>query len=219
LHDLVVTLDAMTPGELKSGGQGVGIVFGFTDSPFGTALFAETERGLSHLSFVDAGQSAAAEAGLRATWSRATFKRNDDRARELAETLWKPSAQTSSLSVQVTGTNFQLKVWEALMTLGARQTTTYTEVASAIDAASSVRAVGNAVGSNPVGYLIPCHHVLLRSRALGGYHWGVDRKRAMLAWEAFSETNRFAANIKPRIALPARAGSSVQSKRVVAQGR
>jgi AraC family transcriptional regulator of adaptative response/methylated-DNA-[protein]-cysteine methyltransferase len=100
-------------------------------------------------------------------------------------------------------------VWEALLTLGARQTTSYTEVAAAIDSASSVRAVGNAVGANPVGYLIPCHHVLLRSRALGGYHWGVDRKRAMLAWEAFAETNRVAANV----ALP------VQSPGAVAQGR
>jgi AraC family transcriptional regulator of adaptative response/methylated-DNA-[protein]-cysteine methyltransferase len=219
LHDLVVTLNAMTPGELKSGGEGVRVVYGFTDSPFGTSLFAETERGLCHLSFVEAGQSAAAEAELRAMWKRASFNRADDRARELAETIWNPQAKHSTLRLQVSGTNFQLKVWEALLTLGARQHTSYTEVAAAIDAPSSVRAVGNAVGANPVGYLIPCHHVLLRSRALGGYHWGADRKRAMLAWEAFADTNQLAANVKPRIALPASAALPVQSRGVVAQGR
>jgi AraC family transcriptional regulator, regulatory protein of adaptative response / methylated-DNA-[protein]-cysteine methyltransferase len=219
LHDLVVTLDAMTPGELKSGGEGVRVVYGFTDSPFGTALFAETERGLCHLSFVEAGQSAASEAALRSQWTRAAFKRDDPRARELAETIWNPTAKRSTLRVHIAGTNFQLKVWEALLSLGARQSTNYTEVAAAIDASSSVRAVGNAVGANPVGYLIPCHHVLLRSRALGGYHWGVDRKRAMLAWEAFSETNRFASNIQQQIALPADSALPVQSPGAVAQGR
>jgi len=211
LHDLVVTLDAMTPGELKSGGAGVRVVYGLTDTPFGTALFAETERGLCHLSFVDAGQTGAQIADLQNMWSRAAFERNDERARELAEAIWSPSARHSSLRLQVAGTNFQLKVWEALLTLGARHTT-YTEVAAAIDSSTSVRAVGNAVGANPVGYLIPCHHVLLRSRALGGYHWGVDRKRAMLAWEAFSETNRFAANVKQRIALPVSSGVPLQSR-------
>jgi AraC family transcriptional regulator, regulatory protein of adaptative response / methylated-DNA-[protein]-cysteine methyltransferase len=187
LHDLVVTVDAVTPGELKSGGEGVLIRYGFSDTPFGTALFAETPRGLCHLSFVEAGQNAEAEAELRANWRRATFQRVDDRARELARNIWKPDGKRSPLQLAVAGTNFQLKVWEALLALGARQHTTYTEVADAIGSAASVRAVGNAVGANRIGYLIPCHHVLLRSRALGGYRWGEDRKRAMLAWEAFAE--------------------------------
>jgi AraC family transcriptional regulator of adaptative response/methylated-DNA-[protein]-cysteine methyltransferase len=216
LHDLVVTLDAMTPGELKSGGEGVRVRYGFSDSPFGTALFAETERGLAHLAFVDAGKSTEAEAEMRAKWMRAIFVRDDDRARELAAVIWNPSEKRASLRVQAAGTNFQLKVWEALLALDARQHTTYTKIAESIYASTSVRAVGNAVGANPVGYLIPCHHVLLRSRALGGYHWGVDRKRAMLAWENFSDTHNLAATVKQRIALPASAGLPLQSRGVVA---
>jgi AraC family transcriptional regulator, regulatory protein of adaptative response / methylated-DNA-[protein]-cysteine methyltransferase len=205
LHDLVVTLDAVTPGELKSGGEGVHIRYGFSDTPFGTALFAETPRGICHLSFVEAGKSLEAESELRASWHRAKFERDDDRARELAKNIWKPDGKRSPLQLVAAGTNFQLKVWEALLALGARQSTTYTDVAAAIGAGESVRAVGNAVGANRIGFLIPCHHVLLRSRALGGYRWGEDRKRAMLAWEAFAE---------PQIIRPASAAVPLQTRSV-----
>lgn len=205
LHDLVVTLDAVTPGELKSAGEGVRIRYGFSDTPFGTTLFAETPRGLCHLSFVDAGKAEEAEAELRASWHKAQFDRDDDRARELARIIWNPSSKRSPLQLAVAGTNFQLKVWEALLALGARQHTTYTKVAEAIGAGESVRAVGNAVGANRVGYLIPCHHVLLRSRALGGYRWGEDRKRAMIAWEAFAE---------PQIIRPASDAAQLRSRSI-----
>jgi AraC family transcriptional regulator of adaptative response/methylated-DNA-[protein]-cysteine methyltransferase len=201
LHDLVVTLDAVTPGELKAAGEGVEIRYGFSPTPFGTALFAETARGLSHLSFVEDGEEDIAVNALQASWKRARFERDDDRAIELAETIWGTKRpQRAELRLAVRGTNFQLKVWEALLTLGARRTVTYSELARAVGMPGGARAVGNAVGANPVGYLIPCHHVLLRSRALGDYHWGMDRKRAMLAWESFGDAQHLAQPASARMA-------------------
>ena len=188
LHDLVVTLDAMTPGEIKAQGQGTTVRFGFSDTPFGRALFATTARGLSHLGFVDTAGDAAALEELKANAPRARFERDDDQARELATRIWGGAAGTRApLRLNVGGTNFQLKVWQALVGLGSRDRTSYGELATSIGCAGSSRAVGGAVGANPVAWLIPCHHVLRRSGGLGGYHWGEDRKRAMLAWEAMAE--------------------------------
>lgn len=183
LHDLVVALDAVTPGELKSRGEGVTISYGFSETPFGTAAFGETPRGLCHLSFVSSTKDAGVKQALADTWERARFMRNDERAGELARHIW--SAESPKpLKLAVTGTNFQLKVWEALLDLGAKGHTTYGEIAQRLGAPGSSRAVGNAVGANPVGWLIPCHHVLRSGGGLGGYRWGEDRKRAMLAWES-----------------------------------
>lgn len=193
LHDLVVSLEAVTPGELKSQGRGVVIRHGFSDTPFGRALIGVTERGVCHLSFIELGDESAALNELKQRWPRARFDRDDDRAASVAARIWgrsQPSGQRKSsrreppLTVAVPGTNFQLKVWRALIDLGARGITTYTDIATAIRAPGSTRAVGNAVGANPVAWLIPCHQVLRKSGALGGYHWGPDRKRAMLAWDA-----------------------------------
>jgi AraC family transcriptional regulator of adaptative response/methylated-DNA-[protein]-cysteine methyltransferase len=187
LHDLVVTVDAMTPGEIKAQGQGTTIRYGFSNTPFGLAIFAETARGLSHLAFVDIDGEADAFAELRATAPRATFERDDDVARAMAARIWGARDRNAGpLRINIAGTNFQLKVWQALLRLGARDATHYSEIASSIGAARAVRAVGSAVGSNPVGYLIPCHHVLRKSGGLGGYRWGEDRKRAMLAWESLA---------------------------------
>ena len=185
LHDLVVTLDAMTPGEMKAEGNGITVKFGYSNTPFGKALFASTDRGLFHLGFVDVGGEARALDELRARAPRATFERNDDVARSLAKRIWSAaSGKGVPLRLNVPGTNFQLKVWQALIDLGSRHRTYYGGIASAIGNAGSSRAVGSAVGANPVAWLIPCHHVLRKSGGLGGYHWGEDRKRAMLAWEA-----------------------------------
>jgi len=190
LHDLVVTLEAMTPGEVKSQGQGITLSYGFSNTPFGRALFAVTSRGLFHLGFVDAGEESAALDALKARAPRATLERDDDVALELATRIWGAGGKHKPLRLNVTGTNFQLKVWQALVDLGSRESTSYSELASSVGSAGGSRAVGGAVGANPVAWLIPCHHVLRKSGGLGGYHWGEDRKRAMLAWEALSRPAR-----------------------------
>ena len=185
LHDLLVTLDAVTPGELKSGGRDLEVRYGFSDSPFGTTLLAQTARGVSHLAFVDAGERTAALEHLAAEWPHARRVRDDDSARELAQRIWNgapgPGGGTS-LKLAVKGTNFQLKVWQALLEVGAEASISYGALAEAVGSGGA-RAVGNAVGTNPVAWLIPCHHVLRGDGSLGGYRWGPERKRAMLAWE------------------------------------
>jgi AraC family transcriptional regulator of adaptative response/methylated-DNA-[protein]-cysteine methyltransferase len=187
LHDLMVTLDAVTPGELKTGGRDLEIRYGFSDSPFGTILVAHTGRGLSHLGFVDPGTRPSALQQLTAEWPQARKVRDDAAAQELAQRIWNgspdPDASRTPLRLAVQGTNFQLKVWQALLELGAARPTTYRALAEAVGEGGP-RAVGNAIGSNPVAWLIPCHNVLRGDGSLGGYRWGPDRKRAMLAWES-----------------------------------
>lgn len=185
LHDLIVTLDAVTPGELKSLGRGITLRYGFTATPFGEALIAASSRGLTHLAFVDAGQGESAVSELKERWQNADFVRDDDRAQEFAQQIWGSDAKGArKLRLHVAGTNFQLKVWQALLDSGPQSRTTYSALATAMGENGSARAVGNAVGANPVGWLIPCHNVLRRDGALGGYHWGEDRKRAILAWNS-----------------------------------
>jgi AraC family transcriptional regulator, regulatory protein of adaptative response / methylated-DNA-[protein]-cysteine methyltransferase len=183
LHDLIVTLDAMTPGELKLLGRGTVIRYGFSDTPFGRALIATTPRGVCHLAFVEAGKEKSAVREFQEQWPHATAEQDDMHARVVARQIWAGDGE-SALKVSVGGTNFQLKVWQALIDLGGRGKTTYTALADAIGLRSGTRAVGNAVGSNPVGWLIPCHNVLRKDGSLGGYHWGEGRKRAMLAWKS-----------------------------------
>src|SRR6185312_1308563 len=181
------TVEAMTPGELKAQGEGTSVRYGFTNTPFGRAIFASTARGLSHLAFVDAGKESEALATLKETAPRADFVRDDDEARSLALRIWSPKGRGETpLRLNVGGTNFQLKVWQALLELGAKDRTSYSELADSIGAASSTRAVAGAVGANSVAWLIPCHHVLRKGGGLGGYRWGEDRKRAMLAWEGLA---------------------------------
>jgi len=185
LHDLIVTLDAVTPGELKNLGRGITVRYGFSDTPFGEALLATTPRGLSHLAFVETGERETAIAELRERWRNANVARDDAAARDFANRIWGSAAAAGEpLNLNVAGTNFQLKVWQALLDVGAQGRTTYSALAAAIGQEGSARAVGNAVGSNPIGWLIPCHNVLRRDGALGGYHWGEDRKRAILEWDS-----------------------------------
>jgi AraC family transcriptional regulator, regulatory protein of adaptative response / methylated-DNA-[protein]-cysteine methyltransferase len=188
LHDLIVTLEAVTPGELKVLGRGITIHYGFSETPFGDALLANTPRGLCHLAFVETGEREKAASELRNRWGNADFVYDDALALEFANRIWNSSAARSGpVSLNVAGTNFQLKVWQALLDLGAHGLTTYSALATAIGEEGSARAVGNAVGANPVAWLIPCHNVLRRDGALGGYHWGEDRKRAILAWSSLSK--------------------------------
>ncbi len=188
LHDLLVTLDAVTPGEVKAGGRGVRMSYGFSDTPFGTALLATTSRGLSHLAFVEPGAEANALEALSGRWPNARQHRDDDAAAELARRIWAGSnaaagkEEIPALRLAVPGTNFQIKVWQALLEVGSNGPTTYAALARAIGVVGGVRAVGNAVGANPIAWLIPCHNVLRTDGTLGNYRWGAERKRAMLAW-------------------------------------
>jgi len=190
LHDLLVTLDALTPGEVKEQGRGVRMSYGFSDTPFGTALLACTSRGLSHLSFIEPGAQAAALDDLRSAWPKAELRADEAAARRLTRRIWEdadavPSSPSgSAVRLAVRGTNFQIRVWRALLELGSAGPTTYTALARAAGVADGARAVGNAVGANPVAWLIPCHNVLRMDGAMGGYRWGPERKRAMLAWNS-----------------------------------
>jgi AraC family transcriptional regulator of adaptative response/methylated-DNA-[protein]-cysteine methyltransferase len=184
LHDLMVTLEAVTPGELRTGGAGLELTAGFSATPFGRALLGRTARGIAHLAFVDGAADAAALAELAQRWPRAHLTRDDAAAAALAERIWDPAAAAAPLRLAVPGTNFQLQVWRALLEIEDAPTLSYAQLARAAGAAGARRAVGNAVGANPVAWLIPCHKVLRQDGALGGYHWGPDRKRAMLAWSA-----------------------------------
>jgi AraC family transcriptional regulator, regulatory protein of adaptative response / methylated-DNA-[protein]-cysteine methyltransferase len=183
LHDLMVTLEAVTPGELRARGCGVVLSAGFAATPFGCALIASTPRGLSHLSFVEAGGETAALGGLARLWPNARIVRDEEAAAQLALRIWGRGNARTALRLWVKGTNFQLQVWRALLAVAAASPTTYAALARAAGSPTAARAVGAAVGANPVAWLIPCHNVLRADGALGGYHWGAERKRAMLAWQ------------------------------------
>jgi AraC family transcriptional regulator of adaptative response/methylated-DNA-[protein]-cysteine methyltransferase len=188
LHDLLVVTEAVTPGEFKSGGAGLTIAYGRHSSPFGEALVGVTERGICALAFVDAatGGWAAAVAELQARWPAAHLVEDCAQSALYAEVAFRPrvDAVQSPLRLLLKGTNFQLKVWEALLRIPAGVTCSYEEVAAAIGRPGAARAVGSAVGSNPIGYLIPCHRVIRKSGIVDGYHWGTTRKKALLAYEA-----------------------------------
>jgi AraC family transcriptional regulator of adaptative response/methylated-DNA-[protein]-cysteine methyltransferase len=180
LHDLFVQFEAVTPGEYKAGGAGLSLTHGFADSPFGRIHAATSDRGLAWLAFVDGSESKAV-AELSGRWPRARLARNDAAAARIARQVF--AEREGRIVLAPVGTNFQVKVWQALLDLGSRGPTSYGELAAAIGSPGASRAVGQAVGANPVAWLIPCHRVLRRDGSLGGYHWGVERKRAMLAWE------------------------------------
>ena len=198
LHDLFITLEAVTPGEYKTGGAGLRIARGFHESPFGECLIATTERGLCGLSFVINGDRDAAVAELTERWPGATFADDQRGTRAVAERVFaawsgewasKDTASTPApLSLLVRGTNFQVRVWEALLRIPPGSVSTYEEVASAIGQSTATRAVASAVARNPVAYLIPCHRVIRKSGAFGEYHWGATRKVAMLMRERAPET-------------------------------
>jgi len=181
LHDLTVTLEAMTPGEIRAQGAGVTIRYGVASTPFGSAFLAETPRGLCRLAFVD-GRSERTELGeLRVLFPKARFERDDARASELVGIIWGPGGARIPLSV--CGTNFQVQVWRALLELDPRETVTYSALARKLGLSNGARAVGNAVGANPVGWVIPCHRVLRAGGQLGGYRWGTARKQMIRRWE------------------------------------
>src|SRR6266571_3146385 len=186
LHDLFVTHEAMSPGEWKSGGQGLTIRYGFHPSPFGTALVMATERGLAGLAFADPGEEQAALADMRRRWPKAKLLETTARTAPLAgrifdSKLWRAEQR---LRVVLIGTDFELRVWETLLEIPMGRAMTYSEIAAKVGAPKAARAVGAAVGKNPISFVVPCHRVLGKSGAITGYNWGLTRKRAMLGWEA-----------------------------------
>ena len=181
LHDLTVTLEAMSPGEIRGKGAGVEIRHGVTTTPFGSAFVARTARGVMRLSFLDGRSDATEIAALRVLWPHARFIRDDDGARDLAASIWGNKAV--SLPLAVAGTNFQVQVWRALLELEPGATVTYSALARQLGKPEGARAVGNAVSANPIAWVIPCHRVLKASGELGGYRWGASRKQMIHRWE------------------------------------
>ena len=181
LHDLTVTLEAMTPGEIRAQGEGVQVRHGIANTPFGSAFLAETPRGLCRLAFMEPGEDRAELAGLREQFARAKFVRDDARAAELVAMIW--GGAEATLPLAVCGTNFQVQVWRALLELEPGATVTYSALARRLGKSNGARAVGNAVGANPVAWVIPCHRVLRAGGKLGGYRWGTTRKQMIRRWE------------------------------------
>ena len=186
LHDLFVTHEAMTPGDYKSGGAGLVMRFGFHPSPFGEAILVASERGLAGLGFVDEGDHTAALADMRRRWPRAEYVEDTATTAPLARRIFDPKtwAADRPLRVVLIGTDFEVRVWQTLLRIPLGKATTYSDIACRLGKASASRAVGAAVGKNPISFVVPCHRVLGRSGALTGYHWGLTRKQAILGWEA-----------------------------------
>lgn len=182
LHDLFVNLEAMSPGEFKSGGAGLQIRYGLHDSPFGRSLIATTARGVCNLHFLEADHMA--ETLLRQDWPNAEIHFDPTVTAAIAQQIFQPAGLQPPLTLHVKGTNFQIQVWRALLNVRFGDLTTYQTLAEMLNRPTAARAIGNAVGDNPIAYLIPCHRVIQASGELGGYRWGLDRKILMLGWEA-----------------------------------
>ncbi|MEQ5869395.1 methylated-DNA--[protein]-cysteine S-methyltransferase [Sagittula sp. NFXS13] len=182
LHDLFLRWEAMSPGDFARAGAGLTIRYGWFDSPFGPALVMGTGKGICGIGFTADCTEAEAMHDLSRRWPDAHYVEDPEALRP-----WVASAfggQQGEVPLYLIGAPFQIKVWEALMRIPSGHVTTYSEIAQAIGAPKAVRAVGTAVGRNPISYLIPCHRALRKSGGLGGYHWGLPVKRALLAWES-----------------------------------
>ena len=186
LHDHFVTVEAVTPGEYRSGGAGLTIGHGTAESPFGPVFVAWTDRGICRIGFVNAEKAEAEREALRRTWRNATLMADQPGARSLARDVFAApfDPDVGPLTVHVRGTNFQLAVWRALLRIPPGGVTTYGRLAEEVCSARAARATGNAVGSNPIVFLIPCHRVIRATGVTGNFGAGPTRKRCMLGWEA-----------------------------------
>jgi AraC family transcriptional regulator, regulatory protein of adaptative response / methylated-DNA-[protein]-cysteine methyltransferase len=176
----------MSPGEWKNGGAGLILRYGFHHSPFGTAIVIATDRGLSGLAFADPGEEKVALADMTRRWRNATYVEDHEGTAPLAQRifdtkLWRPD---QPLRVVMIGTDFEVRVWETLLKIPMGRAVSYSDIACNINSPKASRAVGAAVGKNPVSFVVPCHRALGKSGTLTGYHWGITRKQAMLGWEA-----------------------------------
>ncbi|MCB1448630.1 MAG: bifunctional helix-turn-helix domain-containing protein/methylated-DNA--[protein]-cysteine S-methyltransferase [Nitratireductor sp.] len=186
LHDLFVTHEAMSPGVYKARGEGIELRYGFHESPFGLALAMVSERGLAGLAFCDPGGEAEALDDMKSRWPRASYLEDLEATAPYALRAFDPHrwSRQDPLRVVLIGTDFEVRVWQGLLQIPVGTATSYSQLAGAVGAANAPRAVGRAVGRNPVSFVVPCHRVVGKSGALTGYHWGLTRKRAMLGWEA-----------------------------------
>ncbi len=186
LHDLFVTFEAMTPGEFKRMGAGLEIRYGFSPSPFGECLIARTDRGICHLGFVDGSSRTEAMSQLDVAWPEAVLIESRTDSSQIASRIFDPEPVDGSrpFHLQLKGTNFQVNVWQALLTIPAGSFFTYQDIAGYIGRPRAFRAVANAIAINPVAYLIPCHRVIAKSGMIHRYRWGTARKKAMVGWEA-----------------------------------
>jgi AraC family transcriptional regulator of adaptative response/methylated-DNA-[protein]-cysteine methyltransferase len=187
LHDLFVTYEAMPPGAFRLKGEGLDMVWGAAPSPFGTAVLVVTDYGLAGLGFADGNVSIdEAFEDLRARWPSARFSRDDARVAPIAARVFDPTRWDADQPVKVVliGTDFEVSVWQTLLKIPVGKATTYQTVAEHIGRPTASRAVGAAVGKNPISFVVPCHRVVGSTGALTGYHWGVPRKRAIMGWEA-----------------------------------
>ena len=186
LHDLFVSMEALTPGEFKRAAAGMVMRYATGDTPFGQALLAFTPRGICHLSFVGPRAADGAVAALRTAWPGARLEKDQPAGQILLGQVFQrpPGTADAGLSLWVSGSNFQIQVWRALLQIPFAGLLSYGQLARLLDRPNAARAVGGAVAQNPVAFLIPCHRVLRESGDFGGYHWGGDRKEAICAWEA-----------------------------------
>ena len=185
LYDHFVHLEAVTPGEYKMGGAGLSIEYGVHDTPFGKAFIALTPRGICHFSFLECAKIDAHLTSLYKKWPQAILHENHQTTLAVINAMFSGAKKLDRpISLYVSGTNFQISVWKALLQIAPARLASYSQVAAAIGHPGSARAVGQAVGANPLAFLIPCHRVIQQSGALGGYHWGTTRKHAIHAWES-----------------------------------
>ncbi|AXH13667.1 6-O-methylguanine DNA methyltransferase [Malaciobacter mytili] len=184
LHDLFVNIIGVTPKEYKELGQNVEITYGYGYTPFGNALIATTKRGICFLGFYDKSKQAV-QKRFKEIWANANLIKDDEKAAEVLNSIF--IKKDKKFNLYVKGTNFQINVWKALINIPDGSITTYQDVAKYLNNPKAVRAVANAIGSNPIGYLIPCHRVLGKSGAMTGYRWGVERKKILVAYEALKK--------------------------------
>ena len=182
LHDLFVTYEAVSPGEFKARGFGVTIKYGWVPSPFGQALVLSTERGMTGLAFADIGDEQKVFEDMVSRFPRATYVEDSQAAARFARSIFQ-AGHDQPLRLHLIGSNFEIKVWEKLLKIPVGAATTYSDIARSIENPKAVRAVGSAVGRNPISFVVPCHRVLGKGGSLCGYHWGLTRKKAILGWE------------------------------------
>lgn len=176
-----ITLHLATPDELKSAGEDLEITWGVSDCPFGNMMAAQSPKGITHLSFFDSDESESLQL-ISKDWPCAVLKRNNSSARKLLKQIFQKDLQIS-IPIHLKGSAFQLSIWRALLEIPLGEFRSYNDLANQIAKPGSARAVGNAIGSNRVAYLIPCHRVIRANGSLGGYRWGTERKEALISWE------------------------------------
>jgi AraC family transcriptional regulator of adaptative response/methylated-DNA-[protein]-cysteine methyltransferase len=186
LHDLFVTHEAMTPGSYKARGRGLAIRYGFHDCPFGQALLMRTEQGICGLAFADQGGEPAVLADMQSRWPAAEYIEDPTVTGPAVARIFNPGCWKAEhpLRIVFIGTDFETQVWQRLLNLPLGHATSYSNIAADLGKAGASRAVGSAVGRNPISFVVPCHRVLAKSGGLGGYHWGLTRKQAIIGWEA-----------------------------------